>query len=387
MASIPARPASDAGSEGWAETYGRVIAQIGCPAYCCTPAGAVLHCNRAAQRLWGGKPAPDEAGRWDGFTAIYDLDGTPIAKFSLPSAQAARTGVAPPPTELVAESADGQMRSLVIHARPVAQTGGPTVGVLCSLTDISEQRRLGQEVQYARDNRETFLRVLAHELRNPLASVMTAAVLLGRQPGALDIVRMARVIERQARQAARFITDLLDVSRIEHAFDIPVAMRVSSVDKVLELARDVVDGVLRGRDQTLHVDMVATNAILWCDPERLAQALSNALLNASEFSDDGTEISLAVAIDGTLLEVVVTDCGIGVEANELLAMFEPFRKFAAHPARTPAGAGLGLAIARSVCRAHGGMVAADSAGRGKGTRLRFMLPVVDMPRWPDTVDS
>jgi signal transduction histidine kinase len=119
----------------------------------------------------------------------------------------------------------------------------------------------------------------------------------------------------------------------------------------------------------------------------LAQALSNALLNASEFSDDGAEISLAVMINGALLEMVVTDCGIGVEANELLAMFEPFRKFAAHPTRTPAGAGLGLAIARSVCRAHGGMVSADSAGRGRGTRLRFMLPVVEMPRWPDTVES
>jgi signal transduction histidine kinase len=58
-------------------------------------------------------------------------------------------------------------------------------------------------------------------------------------------------------------------------------------------------------------------------------------------------------------------------------MFEPFRKFAAHPARTPSGAGLGLAIARSVCQAHGGMVSAHSAGPGQGTRLRFILPVVD----------
>jgi signal transduction histidine kinase len=187
---------------------------------------------------------------------------------------------------------------------------------------------------------------------------------------------MARVIERQTRQLARFIADLLDGARIEHACDIAVAMRASSIATVLELARDVADGILRARGQTLYVDAGAPDAALWCDPERVAQALGNALLNASEFSDDGAEICVSIAIDGALLEVQVTDRGIGVEAAQLTAMFEPFRKCAAHPARAPSGAGLGLAIARSVCRAHGGMVSAHSAGPGRGTRLRFILPVV-----------
>jgi signal transduction histidine kinase len=138
--------------------------------------------------------------------------------------------------------------------------------------------------------------------------------------------------------------------------------------------------VLGGRGQALCMDIDigggALDAALWCDPARVAQALANGLLNASEFSDDGAEIAMAVAIDGALLEVQVTDRGIGVEAAQLNAMFEPFLQFAGHPARAPSGAGLGLAIARSVCRAHGGMVSAHSAGRGQGTRLRFILPVV-----------
>ena len=83
----------------------------------------------------------------------------------------------------------------MVHARPIRGGEGATVGVLCSLTDISERRRLRKEVQCARDSREDFLRVLAHELRNPLASVMTVAAILRRQPGELGIVRMARVIE------------------------------------------------------------------------------------------------------------------------------------------------------------------------------------------------
>jgi signal transduction histidine kinase len=376
VTSIPARRAPDAGSAAWPEAYGQVIARIGCPAYCCTPAGAVIRCNRSAQRLWGGRPAPDEDGQWDGFAALYHFDGSPVAKSASPAALAAGSGVAPPPSELVAESSDGQRRCLVIHAHPILGSDGATVGVLCSLTDISERQRLRLEVQCAHDSREAFLRVLAHELRNPLSSVMTAAALLRRQPGAQETVRAARVIERQTRQLARFIGDLLDGARIEHACDIAVAMRTSSLGSVLELARDVADGVLRGRGQTLCLHTDVPDAPLWCDPERLAQALGNALLNASEFSDDGAEIAMAVAIDGALLEVQVTDCGIGVEAAQLNTMFEPFRQFAGHPARAPSGAGLGLAIARSVCRAHGGMVSAHSAGRGQGTRLRFILPVV-----------
>jgi signal transduction histidine kinase len=376
VASIPARRASDAGSPEWPATYGQLISHIGCPAYCCTPAGAVIHCNRSARRLWGGRPAADQDGCWDGFAALYQLDGCPVEKSASPAALAAASGRVPPATEFVAESSNGEKRCLVIHACPILRDDGTTAGVLCSLTDISERHRLDLEARFARDNREAFLRVLAHELRNPLASVMGAAALLRCQPGTQDIVRLARMIERQTRQLARFIADLLDGARIEHACDIAVAMRASSVGNVLELARDVADGALRGRGQTLCVDMAATEVVLWCDPERLGQALGNALLNASEFSDDGAEISLAVAIDGTLLEVQVADHGIGVEPGELNAMFEPFRKLAAHPARAPSGAGLGLAIARSVCRAHGGMVSAHSAGLGQGTRLRFILPVV-----------
>lgn len=376
MTSIPSRRVSTADSGGWLESYGRVIAKIACPAYCCTREGAVSHSNRSARRLWGRTPSSDEEGQWDGFAALYQADGTSLAKSASPAALAAQAGAEPQSTELVAESVDGHRRVLVIHAQPVEGADGAVAGVLCSVTDTSERHGLAREVQRERDSRETFLRTLAHELRNPLSSVMTAACLLQRQQGAPDIARMARVIERQTRQLARFIGDLLEASRVEHACDIPVEMRTSSVGKVLELAHDVVDGILSGRGQRLRTETTAEDAVLWCDPERLAQALGNALLNASEFSDDGAEILLTVAIDGLFLEMLVTDHGIGVEANALGAMFEPFRKFAAHPARMPSGAGLGLAIARSVCRAHGGTVSARSEGRGQGTRLTFILPVV-----------
>ena len=365
------------------DTYGRMIGQIACPAYFCSPNGALRYCNGAARRLWGVCPATDENGSWDGFTALYRTDGRPLDKSSSPAALAARTGVDQPPVEILAESADGQQRRVVIHARPVRQGDGATVGVLCSLTDISEQRRLEEALKFAQDGRAAFLHVLAHELRNPLAPVMAAATLLQRQAAEPGIARMAGVIVRQTRQLARFVDDLLDASRIEQAYDTPVTMRAANVHEVLAHACDVVESIVRERNQTLHVEICPSgqpdSAVLWCDPARLSQALGGALLNASHFSDDGGGISLAVAVDGVFLELQVSDRGIGVETADLPLLFEPFRKFSAHPGRVASGAGLGLAIARSVTRAHGGTVSADSAGRGQGTRVKFVLPVVMDP--------
>ncbi len=248
------------------------------------------------------------------------------------------------------------------------------------MTDISEQRRLEHEVKFAHDSRAGFLRVLAHELRNPLAPVMAAATLLRHRAAEPNTARMAGVIVRQTGHLARFVDDLLVDSRIEHAWEVPVSMRAATVHEVLANACDAVDCILRERGQTLCVEIgsgdLVDEAVLWCDPERLAQALGSALRNASEFSADGAGISLAVAIDGVFLELLVSDQGIGVDPADLPLLFEPFRKFAVHPDRVESGAGLGLAIARSVTRAHGGMVSADSAGRGRGTCLKFVLPVV-----------
>ena len=357
-----------------------VIAQLACPAYCCTAGGAVRYANSAARRLWGACPDPGEDGRWDGFTALYGPDGSALDGPVSPAALAARTGLAQPPAELLAESADGSKRCVVLHARPVLGADGATEGVLCSLTDISERRRLEGQVKFVHDSRAGFLHVLAHELRNPLAPVMAAATLLQRQPGAPNVDRMSSVIVRQTRKLARFVDDLLDGARIEQACDLPVSMRATNVDEVLMHACDVVAWILSERGQTLSVQVcpMATGrgTSLWCDPERLAQALGGVLLNASQFSDDGAAISLAVAVDGVFLELLVSDQGIGIEEGELSLLFEPFRKFTMHPGRAESGAGLGLAIARSVSRAHGGTVSAASAGRGHGTRLKFVLPVV-----------
>ncbi len=381
MARIPEKRRASDRPEQALDSHASLIGQIACPAYCCTPDGAVRHANGSARRLWGACPDPSETGRWDGFTALYGMDGSALEKSLSPAALVARGGAAQSCAELLAESADGERRSVVLHARAIRRADGATAGVLCSIKDISEQCRLEAEVQSSHERRGAFLHVLAHELRNPLAPVMAAGTILARKATEPDTVRMAGVITRQTGQLARFVDDLLQASRIERACDVPVSIRPSSVREVLENARDAVDCVLRQRGQALRVAMhpagQVSGAVLRCDPERLAQALACTLLNASQFSDDGAGISLEVAIEGVFLELLVSDDGIGVEADDLPFLFEPFRQFARHPGRTASGAGLGLAIARSISQAHGGMVSIDSAGSGQGAQLKFVLPVVD----------
>lgn len=366
--------------DGWPVGCEWTIDQVACPAFCCTRDGGILHCNRSAQRLWGGRPDARDIGRWDGFAALYDIQGIPLPKSISPAARAAATGHAQAPFECIAESADGQQRRVVMHARPVARADGEVVGVLCSLTDISERRRLENEVEHAAANRDLFLRILAHELRNPLAPIMNVAQTMGRTAAEPRIAQMASVVERQARQLARFVTDLLDASRIERACDIPVAMRAATVEEIVELACEVAAAPIDMRTQALRIDVQADDerVPLLCDPERIAQAVGNVLLNSSDYSDNGAPIAISARIDGTVLEISVIDRGIGAERHQLRELFAPFRKFAHHPARMPSGAGVGLAIAKSVCEAHGGMVSAHSEGPGHGMRMKFVLPIVDI---------
>lgn len=312
--------------------------------------------------------------RWDGFTALLDTDGRPVDKVDCPAARAA-SGAAPPPTELLALTRDGTLRRVVAHAKPVLGEDGETIGALCCLTDVSEKRRLEERERAAADTREDFLSMLAHELRNPLAPIMSAAGLLKRPSMDATVIKLAAVVERQTKQLSRFIKDLLDASRIHRLGELQVTRRPCTENDILALALDAVEPDVRSRKQRLVVEVNDRDAELLCDPERVAQALSNILCNASAFTPDGAEICLRVFVDGDVLRAEVIDCGAGISAEDLPHVFEPFERRAVGPGRAPSGAGLGLTIAKGVCEAHGGSIKVRSEGLGQGTTVSLALPV------------
>jgi signal transduction histidine kinase len=360
----------------WGSAWDWALAHMPCPAFRCDERGAIVCQNAAAERLWGGPP-PADAKRWSGFVALWLDDGTPVESWASPAALAAG-GAEVPPTELMAESLDGEPRRVVFHARPLRDNEGRLAGSLCALTDISERRRLESQARAADEDRAVFLSMLAHELRNPLSPIMSVAEVMKKVATDPALSRMADIVDRQAKQLARFIADLLNAARLDGAAEVPVAIRDSCVGEVVDLAVDVVASAAHARCQTLSVDAGDRQATLHCDPERLAQALGNALLNASEHSPCDAEIRLHARIVDDLFQARVGDDGAGVEPGRLEVIFQPFTSFATAAGKANPAGGLGLWVARSVAEAHGGVVFARSRGPGTGTTVVFALPIAAM---------
>lgn len=358
----------------WPDAYAWAIEQMPSPAYCCSVDGRIVHYNSATNRIWGDSALRVEQMRWGGFAELRGLDGKLIAIGACPTAQAA-AGASPSPTEMLAVCQDGQIRRIVIHAKSVSNSEGRVIGSLCCLTDISEKSVLQERLKDAASVREDFLGMLAHELRNPLAPIISIAGLLQRPNTDPAVAKMASVVHRQTKQLARFIADLLDASRVDRVCELQVEPRACTENDILNLALDAVEPLARSRNQRLVVEVNDRDAKLRCDPERVGQALGNVLCNASAFAPDGAEICLRVFIKGDMLHVEVVDCGAGIAAEDLPHVFEPFERRAVGPGRAPAGAGLGLTIAKGVCEAHGGSINVRSAGLGQGTTVCLALPV------------
>jgi len=358
----------------WPDAYAWAIEQMPSPAYCCSLDGHIVHRNAAANRIWGDNPMPAEDILWDGFVELRGVDGRPVDLEESPAARAA-AGESPGPTEMLAFCQDGEVRRIVIHAKPVFHADGWVIGSLCCLTDISEKSLLQRRARDAASAREDFLGMLAHELRNPLAPLMSIAGLLQRPNADPAVAKMAGVVHRQTKQLARFIADLLDASRVDCVCELQVEPRACTEDDILVLALDAVEPAVRSRNQRLVVEVNDRDAKLRCDPERVGQALGNVLCNASAFAPDGAEICLRVFIEGAMLRAEVIDCGAGISAEDLPHVFEPFERRAVAPGRAPVGAGLGLTIAKGVCEAHGGSIDVRSAGLGQGTTVSLALPV------------
>jgi len=235
-----------------------------------------------------------------------------------------------------------------------------------------------EEANRAKDE---FLAILGHELRNPLAPILTALELMRMRAG--DVALEERgVIERQLHHMVRLVDDLLDVARITRG-----ALRLSrsrvelarAVDKAIEMASPMLDA----RAHRLAVSVPKHGLLVDIDEHRMAQAIANLLMNAAKYTPPGGNIELrasARAGDGHAL-LQVRDDGIGIDSALLGKIFEPFVQRQQALDRSHGGLGLGLTIARRLVELHGGVMAAASAGAGHGSTFTIDL-VPAAPRAP-----
>lgn len=238
-----------------------------------------------------------------------------------------------------------------------------------------------QELQAASEQaqrRQTeFLAVLAHELRTPLTPIRIAAAMMGSKRKD-SLPRMQAVIEQQVVHMSRLVSDLLDLSRVNTGkltLECQTVDMAGVIDQAIGACRPAMDTRLQ------HLGVCVPAGTLWVygDPIRLAQILINLLDNASKYTPQGGEIELSVWIEATGLAISISDSGIGVTSEALPNIFEPFVQDAQATGFNRDGLGIGLTVVRELVTAHGGTVAASSAGSGQGSRFLVRLPLTAAP--------
>ncbi len=245
------------------------------------------------------------------------------------------------------------------------------VGIAAQAAIALDNARLLRDLQDADRRKDEFLAVLGHELRNPLAPVVTALEVVRRDPTALQ--RQLAIIERQTRHMVRIVDDLLDVSRISRG-KIELRKQKISVRDALVRAADAVSAVARSRNQKLTVTPPPEPLVVEADPVRLEQILGNLLNNAIKYTPRGGEVEISAAIDGDQLAIRVRDTGIGIAKEALATLFEPFVQVPGAKDYARGGLGIGLALVRGLVELHGGSVRAESAGPGAGSTFTVVLP-------------
>jgi diguanylate cyclase len=242
------------------------------------------------------------------------------------------------------------------------------------LAALSAQERQAVAEQAQRRQTE-FLAMLAHELRNPLAPIRTAAALLGKlHPQEPMLPRVQAIIERQVAHMTRLVGDLLDVSRVNTGklrLERCAVEMIEVIDEAVDACRPAMDARLQNFGVRLPTGALEVHG----DPVRLAQVLSNLLDNASKYTPDGGEIGLAVGVIDNAMVITVSDSGIGITAEALPKVFEPFVQDAHAIGFNGFGLGIGLTVVRELVEAHGGQVVASSAGSGLGSQFVVTLPL------------
>jgi PAS domain S-box-containing protein len=231
------------------------------------------------------------------------------------------------------------------------------------------------EAEAANRAKDQFLALLAHELRNPLAPIVTSAALL-RRPGipAPVVEHSAGIVERQARSLARLLDDLLDVSRITRdriELRWTVLAIADAVERALEATRPLVDE----RRHIVSVTLPPRPLYVEADPARLEQIIVNVLNNAAKYTPPAGHISVVVAQEGDEVVLRVSDTGIGIPEDMLSRIFDLFVQGDQSLAHTSGGLGIGLTLVHRLVKLHHGRVEAQSDGPGRGSQFTVALPL------------
>jgi two-component system CheB/CheR fusion protein len=268
---------------------------------------------------------------------------------------------------------DGGIRWVLVAANFIRDEQQRPVQTVAVCLDMSERKRAEDALHESDRLKDEFLATLAHELRNPLAPLKSAAELM-RCADARETEWCRNVIDRQVMHMTRLIDDLLDVSRITRD---KLELRTARVE-----LEDVINGAIEASrpmlercEQTLTTELPEAPVQLEGDHVRLTQVFTNLLTNAAKFTESAGTIRLKAAVDGDGVTVSVTDSGVGIASEELSRVFDKFYQSPKRGTRFLGGLGIGLSLVQRLVELHGGRIEARSAGLGHGSEFVVRLPL------------
>jgi PAS domain S-box-containing protein len=321
-------------------------------------------------------PEPEAAPTWDILESVVHT-GDPYLGTEYPA--------------LWGRSEEGRTRYFNFVAQPTKDVNGALDTVMVHAVDVTDTvaarqktEALARQLLDSDRSKDEFLAVLGHELRNPLAPILTALHIMRLRAGDDATERERAVIERQVSHLSRLVDDLLDVSRATMG---KIDLRRERIDVATAVARgvEIARPLIASKGHELTVSVPVGALFVDGDVVRLAQVIGNLLHNAAKYTNPGGHIEVAGAIDGADVTIRVRDDGQGIPADRLPAMFELFVQGDQPPDRSQGGLGVGLALVRSLVQLHGGRIDARSEGAGCGSEFVIRLPAVSelQPRRPE----
>lgn len=274
-------------------------------------------------------------------------------------------------------------RALLLSARTLLDPIEWQQSILLSIEDVTVRKQQAEQLVQRNEAlaasdaaKNHFLAVLSHELRSPLNVIRLWSQILQKPDTSMEVVRRGlEIIDRSSKAQARLVEDLLDVHRIASG-KLRLELAEIELSALLGTVVDALTPVAAEKSIRLHVDIDPARTPMSGDPTRLQQVITNVLVNAIKFTPKGGEIRVSLRKVGANAELVVTDTGEGIQAEELASLFDSFRLADPLTSRSHGGLGLGLAIAKQLVELHSGTITATSPGKGGGATFTISLPLL-----------
>lgn len=258
---------------------------------------------------------------------------------------------------------------------PMAGASQPVAGLLVVSRDVTELVQAKEELARVNAQKDTFLAILSHELRNPLSALaMAAKVIQTFHCDDAQLGKIGKLIARQVGHMDRLTEDLLDVSRITRG-QVNLQLEELDLHGIVHDVGEQLEPMLSAKGQALHKSASGLPVLVTGDRVRLVQVLGNLVANASRYSPAGAPISVAVMADAQHGSLSVSDAGKGIAHDMMPTLFDLFSQGQSGTDRKGSGIGVGLGIVKGLVELHGGSVRVASEGVGHGSTFTVALPL------------